>query len=200
MRSSEQLGYASEPVDPILLAYSRLPFRWSVNDSHEIPFSLVCLGVRQHDGTSEDARPLTVALNWMPQNERGHNLHIELMFFHRPLKNKRLSYNEAEGGFSIIAFGLMIMFLPPQFPPALIRKDPKGILPRIIMTALPNDCFRVDYRHRADFAEVMACLLGANSHFSSMNSSANLFSRIWRGVRCSRRRLDLHQGQYRRRP
>lgn len=98
MRESNSKGKSSEPIDPVLLAFARLPFDWNVKDSHKIPFSFTCLGPRtgEDDSGNSSSSPLTVALNWMPQDDMAHNLHVEFIFFHRPLKGSAISYDDVE--------------------------------------------------------------------------------------------------------
>lgn len=97
MLSPERKEMEDEPIDPVLLAYSRFPFRWFVGESNEVPFSLHCFGERAASDAGENPPPLEVAMNWMPQDVRPHNLHIEFIFFHRPLQGKVLRYDAVEG-------------------------------------------------------------------------------------------------------
>lgn len=99
MLSPEKDLYAKEDIDPVELAFSRRPFRWTEVDSYEIPLSLHCLGERAFAGLVERTTPLETATVWATQSDEGMvtHVHVSLAFVHRPLARKSITCDEAEG-------------------------------------------------------------------------------------------------------
>lgn len=47
----------------------------------------------------------------------------------------------------------------------ILRRDPEGIMPRLLICRGVNEEYRLEYRYRPDFEEVFASLLGLSSLF-----------------------------------
>lgn len=178
MLSPEKKSYKNEPIDPVVLALSRRPFRWGEVGSYEIPLSLHCLGERELAGAMERSPiPLETGMSWFPMFEGGDliHLHVSICFVHRTLEQKSASYDEVEGQYLLRSYGLL--FNLDDFS-AFVRKDVNGLLPRLVIDRTPDGTFRVYYRIRPDFSRMFANLLGECILLYSTRSLLTLY-RAW---------------------
>lgn len=105
MLSQETVSYDDEDTDPRLVAFARRPFQWRVGETVQIPIGLAAAfldGERGMDSfhhmtrTSEFESRLRGFMSWFCAPFPHPHVHVDLLFVHRPLARKVITYNEAE--------------------------------------------------------------------------------------------------------
>lgn len=135
MLSPETPSYSVTDVDPKIVALVRRDFKWRPTDKIEIPIALVL--EPSADGADEfpiehwiamgNIGALSGCLSWYSSPYPHAHIHVDYVFFIRPLRRKVLSYNDAECEF--------VWHEDCQVDLSFLSHPPKG-LSRIIASAV----------------------------------------------------------------
>lgn len=117
MLSQETVSHDAEDADPRLIAFARRPFKWRVEETIEIPVGLVAAHLNAEHGVHSFMELLRLLgfegrfhgfMSWFTLPAPHRHIHVDILFGHRPLARKVMTYNEAESAscFVFIAYRL----------------------------------------------------------------------------------------------